>query len=379
VYGKVLLLSQRRIADLVAYCLAYEFEDICAAVTDARRIDATDLPGIEFSRRAYKLARIASGSPRLARRLAPYPRSKVVLERDFELFFPVFSHAYELYSLATIPNWRQRCRKAACFITEVGSDLLPEYLLELLSAFDHIFLGFRNNVQDVARITGRPCTYLPFAADVLRFAPASLDQPRPINVCNIGRRSPVTHQALLWEAERQQCFYYYDTVAASGEDLKGRTFRVDSPHEHRRMLATLLKRSCYFITNRSYINRPELTAGGDEISARFYEGAAAGTIMIGEAPRTEEFERQFNWPDAVIHMPFDSPDVGRVLVNLNRDPERLRAIRRNNVREAALRHDWLHRMLVVFDALGLAATEAMRVRTRRLDQIASQMDTMALA
>jgi hypothetical protein len=35
VQGKVLLLSQRRIADLVAYCLAYEFEDVFAAVTDA--------------------------------------------------------------------------------------------------------------------------------------------------------------------------------------------------------------------------------------------------------------------------------------------------------------------------------------------------------
>ena len=135
----VLLLSQRRIADLVAYCLAYEFEDTFAAVTDAQRIDATDLPALEFSRRAYKLVRLASGSPRLARRLAPSPRSKVVLERDFDLFFPVFSHTYELYSLATIPNWRQRCRKAACFINEVWSDMLPEYLLELLSAFDHIF------------------------------------------------------------------------------------------------------------------------------------------------------------------------------------------------------------------------------------------------
>ena len=377
-YGKVLLLSQRRIADLVAYCLAYEFEDTFAAVTDAERIDATDLPGIEFSRRVYKLARIASGSPGVARRLAPYPRSKVVLEHDFELFFPVFSHAYELYSLATIPNWRQRCRKAACFITEIGSDVLPEYLLELLSAFDHIFLGFRRNVQDVARITGRPCTYLPFAVDVLRFAPASLDQPRPINVCNIGRRSPVTHQALLEEAERQQRFYYYDTVAASGEDLKGRTFRVDSPHEHRRMLATLLKSSCYFIANRSYINRPELTAGGDEISARFYEGAAAGTVMIGEAPRIEEFKRQFDWPDAVIRVPFDSADIGRILADLNTDPERLRAVRSNNVREAALRHDWLHRMLVVFEALALTPTEAMRARGRRLDQIALQMGTMAL-
>jgi hypothetical protein len=372
VHAKVLLLSQRRIADLVAYCLAYEFEDTFAAVTDAQRIDATDLPGIEFSRRAYKLSRIASGSPRLARRLVPYPRSKVVLERDFELFFPVFSHTYELYSLAMIPNWRQRCRKAACFITEVWSDLLPEYLLELLSAFDHIFLGFRNSVQDVARITGRPCTYLPLAVDVRRFAPASLDQPRPIDVCNIGRRSPVTHQGLLEEAERQRSFYYYDTVAASSADLKGRTFRVDSPHEHRGMLATILKHSCYYIANRSYVNKPEFTAGRDEISARFYEGAAAGTVMIGEAPRTEEFKRQFDWPDAVIHVPFDSPDIGRILADLNGYPERLRAVRRNNVREAALRHDWLHRIQVVFDALGLAPTEEMRARSKRLDRIASQ-------
>ena len=372
----VLLLSERRIADLAAFCLAYEFEDTFAAVTDAQQIDATELPALEFSRRAYKLVRLASGSPRLARQLAPYPRNKVVLERDFELFFPVFNHTYELYSLATIPNWRQRCRKAACFITEVWSDILPEYLLELLSAFDHVFLGYRHSVEDVARITGRPCTYLPLAVDVLRFAPASCDQPRPIEVCNIGRRSPVTHQALLDDAERRQSFYYYDTVAASGADLKDRTFRVDSPHEHRRMLAALLKHSCYYIANRSYVNKPEFTAGRDEISARFYEGAAAGTVMIGEAPRTEEFKQQFDWPDAVIHVPFDSPDIGRILADLNGDPERLRAVRRNSVREAAQRHDWLHRIQVVFDTLGLAPTEKMRARAKRLEQIASQAEAI---
>ncbi len=370
--GNVLLLSQRRIADLVAYCLAYEFEDTFAAVTDAQRIDATDLPALEFSRRAYKCARLASGSPRLARRLAPYPRNTVVLERDFELFFPVFNHTYELYSLATIPNWRQRCRKAACFINEVWSDMLPEYLLELLSAFDHVFIGFCHSVKDVARISGRPCTYLPLAVDVLRFAPASHDQPRPIEVCNVGRRSPVTHQALLDDAERRQSFYYYDTVAASGDDRKNRTFRVDSPHEHRRMLATLLKRSCYYIANRSYVNKPEFTAGRDEMSARFYEGAAAGTVMIGEPPRTEEFKQQFDWPDAVLQVPFNSPDIGRILADLSGDPERLREVRRNNVREAAQRHDWLHRIQVVFDTLGLAPTQKMRARAKRLDQIALQ-------
>jgi hypothetical protein len=368
---EVLLFSQRRITDLAAFCLAYEFEDTFAAVTDAQRIDAADLPSLEFSRRAYKLARLASGSPWIARQLAPYPRNKIVLEADFELFLPVFSHIYELYSLATIPNWRQRCRKAACYVQEVWSGRLPEYLLELLSDFDHIFIGHCHPVEEVARITGRPCTYLPLGVDVLRFAPAC-DQPRPIEVCNIGRRSAVTHQALLEDAEQRQSFYYYDTVAASGADRKDRTFHVDSPEQHRRMLATLLKRSRYYIANRAYVNRPEFTEGGDEISARFYEGAAAGAVMIGEAPRTKEFKQQFDWPDAVIHVPFDSPDIGRIITDLNGDPERLRAVRRNNVREAALRHDWLHRIQMVFDILGLAPTEKMRARAKRLEGLASQ-------
>jgi hypothetical protein len=368
--GDVLLLSQRRIADLVAYSLAYEFEDTVAAVTGAQRIDAIDLPSLESSRRAYKFARMASGSPKFARRLAPYPRNRVNLESDFELFFPMFSHTYELYSLAMIPNWRQRCHKAVCFITEVWSDMLPGYMLELLSEFDHIFIGFRHSVEDVARITGRPCTYLPLAVDVPRFTPASVEQQRPILVCNIGRRSSVTHQALLEVAEREQSFYYYDTVAASGTDLKQRTFRVDSAHEHRRMLAAILKHSSYYFANRSRINEPEFMADREEISARFYEGAAAGTVMIGEAPRSHEFKRQFDWQDAVIHVPFDSPDIGRILADLNRDPERLRSVRRNNVREAALRHDWLHRIQVVFNTLGLAPTQGMRARAHRLDQIA---------
>ena len=301
VQGKVLLLSQRRTADLVAFCLPYEFEDVFAAVTDAERIDVAGLPNLEFCRRVYKHLHLAFGSSAFARRLTPYPRNKVILERNFELFFPVFNHPFELYSLEVLPDWRRHCKKSACFISEAWTGLLPEYLLELLSEFDHIFLGLQHCVE-VARITGRPCTYLPLATDVIRFAPASASQPRPIDVCNIGRRSPVTHQALLQEAERRGTFYYYDTVAASGSDLKQRTFRVDNPREHRIMLATLLKRSRYFIANRSRVNDPEFTADREEISSRFYEGAAGGTVMIGDAPRSDNFKKQFDWPDAVMHI-----------------------------------------------------------------------------
>jgi hypothetical protein len=368
----VLILSQRRIADLVAFCLAYEFEDVFAAVTTSERIDAVGLAGLEFCRRIYKYLRLVSGSPDLARRLTPHPRNKVVLERDYDLFFPIFSNAFQVSALAMIPNWRDRCNKSACFITEVWSDDLPEYLVEQLSRFDHVFLGTRHCVPIVARISGRPCSYLPIATDVLRFAPASPEQPRPIEICNIGRRSSVTHQALLEDAERRGYFYYYDTVAASGSDLLQRTFRVDSPHEHRVMLATLLKHSRYFIANRGHVNNPQFTAGREEISARFYEGAAGGAVMIGEAPNAEEFRQQFDWPDAVIHVPFDSPDIGQILADLDNDPRRLNAIARQNVREAALRHDWVHRIRDIFDVLGLPPTEQMQARALRLERFAAQ-------
>jgi glycosyl transferase family 1 len=345
---------------------------VVADVTGADRVDAGDRETLELSRRAYKLARFATGSRRFARACAPRPPT-VRLDRDYELFFPVFNNGYELFALATVPDWRRRCRVAACFVNELWAHLLPGYLLELLAEFDHVFLGIQT-ARELEQAIGRPCSYLPLAADVLRFSPFPELPPRTIDVCNIGRRSPVTHEALVRLARERRIFYYYDTVAASGPGQKQRTFHVDDASEHRLLLAGLLQRSRYFIANRGRVNEPEFTTGRDEIAGRFYEGAAAGTIMVGEPPRSEEFDRQFDWADAVIRLPFDSPDVGRVLVELDEDPPRLARIRQTNVCNAARRHDWVHRLRTVFDALGVPATEAMLARGERLEALA----TMAL-
>jgi glycosyl transferase family 1 len=367
----VLLLSMRGLSDLVAYCLQYELEDVVTTVTGADRVDAGDRDALELTRRAYKLARFSTGSRTFARAFAPRP-STVKLGREYDLFFPVFNSAYELMALATVPDWRKRCRVAACFINEIWTSDLPGYLVELLAQFDHVFVGLRHPVTEVARISGRPCTYLPMAVDVLRFAPLPGMPPRAIDVCNIGRRSLVTHAALARLARDRRIFYYYDTVAASGIGLRQRSFHVDDASEHRLLLASLLQRSRFFIANRALVNEDAVTTGRDEISGRFYEGAAAGTVMLGEAPRTEEFKRQFDWPDAVIPLPFDSPDVGRVLLELDGDPQRLARISQDNVRNAALRHDWVHRLRTVFETVGLQPTEAMLERESRLEAIAAE-------
>ena len=367
--GGVLLLSMRRLARVVAFCQQYEFEDVVAEVTGADRVDA-GARGLARSRRAYRLARFGTRSARLARALAP-PPSALRLERDYELFFPVFNNVYELYALAAVDGWRKRCRRAACFLAEAWIQELPRYLLELLAPFDHVFVGVSHPVEEIARVSGRPCTYLPLAADVLRFAPPPDVPERVIDVCNIGRRSPATHEALLGLARDRRLFYYYDTVAASGAGGRQRTFSVDDAAEHRLLLAALLRRSRYFIANRGRVNEPEFTRGRDEVSGRFYEGAAAGAVMLGEPPRTDEFARQFDWPDAVIPLPFDSPDVGRVLSSLDGDPARLARIRRDNVANAARRHDWGRRFRTVCDTLGVAPPRGLAEREARLESLAA--------
>jgi len=290
----------------------------------------------------------------------------VRLQRDYELFFPTFNNAWELFALASVPGWRDRCRVAACFIAEVWAHQLPQYLLELLADFDHVFLGTQHPVAEVARISGRPCTYLPMAADVLRFSPYPLPPPRSIDVCNIGRRSRITHARLAQVARERRIHYYYDTVAASGSNDKHRTFHVDDHAEHRLLLAQVLQRSRYYVANRARINEPEFTLGREEISGRFYEGSAAGTVMIGEPPGGAEFRRQFDWPDAVIHVPFDSPDIAEVIAALDQDPQRLERIGRRNARWAALRHDWGHRLRRVHETLGLPLPAALLEREARL-------------
>jgi len=374
--GKVLLLSMRRLHDLVAFCAAYEFEDVFAEVTGADRVAPTAEAPIEAARRVYRATRLLTRSPRLARTLAPKPPI-VRLERDYELFFPIFSHAHELFALATVPEWRKRSRLAACFINELWASHLPEYLLELLAEFDHVFIGVHNAVAEVARIVGRPCTYLPLAVDVLTFAPSRGATNRPFDVCYIGRRSPVTHQALYQLARARRIRYYFDTVAASGDNMRQRTFRVQSAAEHRFLLATVLQSSRYFVANPARVNEPSFVPGQEEISARYYEGAAAGTVMIGLPPKVEVFRRNFDWPDAVIEIPFDAPEIGRVLEELDRDPDRLQSIRANGVRNSALRHDWVHRIETAFAELGLRPTEEMRARQRRLAAVAEEVAASA--
>lgn len=373
--GSVLLFSMRRIADLVAFCAMYEFEDTIAELTGADRVEPENIERLDLFRKTYKLARLVTRSPDTAARLTPWPAG-LRLDRNYDLFFPVFNNPYEIFALNAVPRWRERCGFAACYVSEIwGGQGIPEYLLESLARFDRIYVGVSAPVAQVQRITGRPCSYMLPGVDALRFSPYPVPPDRCIDVCGIGRRSAVTHAALLALARERRLFYYYDTIQAKAADsaLQQVTFSVTNPSEHRLLLSDILKRSRYFLASRARATQPDVTGSTEEIPYRFFEGAAAGTVMLGAPPRTEAFRTHFGWPKVVVEMPVDCPGIGDVIARLDADPEGVAKIRRDNVSNSLLRHDWVYRLGEVFDAAGLPRTPAMLAREARLRDLAGQI------
>lgn len=172
------------------------------------------------------------------------------------------------------------------------------------------------------------------------------------------------HQALLQAAGRRDIFYVYDTIPSVAER------HVYDHQQHRDLLATMAKRSRYFVVAPGKVNVPEETHGQVEIGSRYYEGAAAGAVMIGQAPDSEAFREMFDWPDAVIPIQPDGSDVIETLARLGSEPERVSAISRRNAAEALLRHDWVYRWKEIFRVAGLEPSPRMAARERCLKELA---------
>ena len=102
--------------------------------------------------------------------------------------------------------------------------------------------------------------------------------------------------------------------------------------------------------------------------------------MIGEQPRNEEIERLFDWPDAVIQLPFHSCDIDKVIGPRCRSGT-TGHIRKTNVVQALMRHDWVYRWEAVLKAAGLGPMPGLlerRILLRKLMDVVLQGGTISL-
>lgn len=360
--ARVLLFSQRNIYKPEAWrCTFDEFERLL------RRIDSVDVlaarPGKFFELRRNHAQRVGKFLPIVLNPGLPRLR----LDREYDLFLAVCEKPSELLIVDALKGWKEKCRTSVCWLPELWIRDMP-YLkasLKVASKFDHVFLNVARTVAPLSRAIDKECLFLPSGIDALSFSPYPNPPQRLIDVLSIGRRSEKTHDVLLGMAKQEEIFYHFDTM---------RDLHVHDLEQHRLLMKNLVKRSRYFIVNPGKIDTPHETAGQIEFGYRYFEGAASGAIMIGDYPDSREFREYFPWKDAVIHLPFGSDRIGEVMEELNAQPEKQEKIRRDNVVQSLLNHDWVYRWERILETAGLEPKAELLERRRMLQQHSSMIE-----
>ena len=344
-------------------CGFYEAQDVLVENDTVDLIAWEPLPGFRFRENWQRRLLYRDISRRLIY-LNPGLR-RVRLTGEYDLFIVVCQNYWDLLYLNAIEGWEDHCKTSVCWIDEMWAKEIPlyKYWLHSLRRFDHVFVGISSSADPLSNAIGKSCRWLPGAVDCLRFSPYPKPPARVVDVYSIGRRWDGIHHALLQAAAEKDVFYVYDTFpAAHAEPYNHR--------QHREMLANVAKRSRCFMVAPPKMDVPEQTHDQDSIGYRYYEGAAAGAVMIGQAPKGEAFTTMFPWSDAVISIRPDGSDVLQVLARLDSEPERVLAISGQNAAEALRRHDWIYRWNEIYRIAGLEPSADMAARESRLRDLA---------
>ena len=363
--SRILVVSVRGFRFQAANCCIYEFEDLLCDLESADLYIPTS--EFKYARKIYRAAKYLSRSDRFADAIASFPQ-ELSLDGEYDLLFAILDNPWQMHLVNSIKGWQEQFRHRACYIAEMWEPDLHNWRLlqEPFSNFDHIFLGVTHCAAGLEKLINRPVTYVPPAVNTLRFSPYPNPPRRSIDVCYVGRRSPLIHEPLLQLTEEKDFFYYYDTV-------KKQKLEIENPQEHRRLFANLFKRSRYNITNYAKFNSQQETGGTQEIGYRFFEGAAAGTVMIGMPPAGEAFPRYFDWEEPIVKVDFSGQDVVKAIAELDAQPERLEGIRRRNVANSLLKHDWAYRWRDMLAFFNLKPSLAMQQREQYLKQLAQDI------
>jgi hypothetical protein len=352
----------RRINSHAAWCSLYDFEDVICSADDVQMLELQHGPWFPPRHRIALSLAWHGRNPALTG-MNPGLKS-VVVDRDYDVFMFVCMNVWDLLYLNALRGWQSRCRVKVCYMAEFWSAQASqhEHLLRLLSRFDYVLHPAVNSVPVISRVIGKPCHYVAAAADVLRFTPFPSSPQRVIDVLSIGRRSEPVHEALLRLAASRNLFYVYDTVPSA-------LMKPTNPRQHRDLLANCAKRSRFFVVNEAKFGESE-SAGQSEVGARYFEGIAAGTVLLGRAPTVHAFREEFPWPDPVVDVRVDGSDVEAVLDSLAGKRDELERVGVRNAVHALRRHDWGHRWNTILQLAGMVPRPALTKRLLLLERLA---------
>lgn len=368
---RVCVLSARNYENHVSRACGYEFEDlICDELDYARLIapQATGNFGIRHRIGAQVTRRI--GWNGAAMMLNP-TAERLSLGHDHDLFFFSAAQLRDLTILGAVPDWREKSRFAVCWLQEIWAQDISthNHLFDILNQFDHVICPFYHSLEPLQKRLSVPVSYLPWGVDAELFCPYPNPPERVIDVAGIGVVPKETEQALIRYTDEIGGFFHYQTVFGPSV--------ARSHSEHRHNYAGLLKRAKYFLCYAAKFANAE-RGRQVEFGLRYIEGVAAGTVMLGDPIDNPAYREWFSWENAVIPLSTEETEPEVLIRQLEREPERMDAVRRANLTAALTKLDNLYRWRDVLKLAGLPETPGMQARQTRLYRLAEQVRAAGL-
>jgi hypothetical protein len=196
-----LILSQRNIIYQAANSCLYDAEDLICEVEGADLI--APKPSVFISRKLSRGRELLSRAIEIERAIELLAR-QFDLEQEYDLLFLSLDNPWEAITINSIKNWRKKFGKIACYIGEIWDKEVDNWrIIKDLKKFDCIFVSVNHCIEKLAKLTGKPCIYLPPAVNTLQFCPYPNAVERSVDIAYVGRHSPITHQSILDYASKK--------------------------------------------------------------------------------------------------------------------------------------------------------------------------------
>jgi hypothetical protein len=324
---RVLIPTSRHVYRLVSYGMVVDFEDAVMLASDA------DLLPVPLHSRRAEVKALLRGRP--VRSVSP-PR------QHYDVCFLVAMDGHWLPSLRYVRHLRRIVKRVVVYIFDSWvRDLAELKDYSDWSLVDDLVVSFCHALTPYSDCLPCRVHYLPQATDPRWFHPYR--EHRPIDVLSVGRRLPEVHRQLLEISRHRDLFYIYQTH--------------DAPHaidllENQELLGRLCQSARVHVNWSVDRTRTDRAAEAAAITARWFESAASGAVVIGNSPPTEEFMRLFPYPGFVHHLDSCAPvKTEEVLDRAFADSRSME--RRALAEHVRTLHSWASRWRQIVDTCGI--------------------------
>jgi hypothetical protein len=265
--------------------------------------------------------------------------------------------------LDAIPDWRRCFDVVVAFVLDAFEPFPQNHAAKL----DHLYVIIPELVDPLRKRLGVPVTFLPLSCNVLDLGSARTD--RGVDVLAYGRQ---------WDHYGEALDQHF--LAPDSERLYLTSFSHPSAPNtlaQRKQFWSVLARSRISVAFAPDASRPRFL-GLPVVTARWYEGLAAGCVMVGRRPHSPTFEKLFCWPDAAIELPEKPEHAPDAIEELLGQPERLRRAHVRNHLNMLKHLDARHTFRTLCQTVGVELPAGAARELERLDRQVQALENGAV-